>query len=202
MLWSVVPTHRGGRPITWIQAWWATAGRLVGIKTVVLNSRVDAFLNPALNAIGFGLASVTLVLLFRPVVDRRRWMARTNAAERAADVVRRRGMGTLDYFALRSDKQAFLERDGLVAYAIYGGICLVSPDPICAPEERDELWSAFRRYADDHGWSVAVLGAGEEWLGAYRRSGMHERYIGDEGVVDVRDLLPRRGLAQRLAPGA
>ena len=109
-------------------------------------------------------------------------------------------MGTLDYFALRSDKQAFLERDGLVAYAIYGGICLVSPDPICAPEERDELWSAFRRYADDHGWSVAVLGAGEEWLGAYRRSGMHERYIGDEGVVDVRTFSleggSRKGLRQ------
>ena len=109
-------------------------------------------------------------------------------------------MGTLDYFALRSDKQAFLERDGLVAYAIYGGICLVSPDPICAPEERDELWSAFRRFADDHGWSVAVLGAGEEWLGAYRRSGMHERYIGDEGVVDVRTFSleggARKGLRQ------
>ena len=108
--------------------------------------------------------------------------------------------GTLDYFALRSDKQAFLERDGLVAYAIYGGICLVSPDPICEPEERDELWSAFRRFADDHGWSVAVLGAGEEWLGVYRRSGMHERYIGDEGVVDVRTFSleggARKGLRQ------
>jgi lysylphosphatidylglycerol synthetase-like protein (DUF2156 family) len=200
VLWSVVPTHRGGRPITWIQAWWATAGRLVGIRTVALNSRVDAFLNPALLAIGFGLASVALVLLFRPVVDRRRSVARTNAAERAVDVVRRRGLGTLDYFALRSDKQAFLERDGLVAYAIYGGICLVSPDPICAPEERDALWSAFRRFADDHGWSVAVLGAGEEWLGPYRRSGMHERYIGDEGVVDVRTFSleggTRKGLRQ------
>ncbi|MGA3215201.1 MAG: phosphatidylglycerol lysyltransferase domain-containing protein [Acidimicrobiales bacterium] len=200
VLWSVVPTHRGGRPITWLEAWWATAGRLVGISTVALNSRVDAFLDPALLAIGFGLASVALVLVFRPVVDRRRSSGRTNTTERAADIVRRRGMGTLDYFALRSDKQVYLERDGVVAYAIYGGICLVSPDPICAPEERDELWSAFRRFADDHGWSVAVLGAGEEWLGAYRRSGMHERYIGDEGVVDVRTFSleggTRKGLRQ------
>jgi lysylphosphatidylglycerol synthetase-like protein (DUF2156 family) len=200
VLWSVVPTHRGGQPITWDEAWWATVGRLVGIRTVALNPRVDAFLYPALLAIGLGLASVALVLLFRPVVDRHRGAGRTGTTERAGDVVRRRGLGTLDYFALRSDKQAFLERDGLVAYAIYGGICLVSPDPICAPEERDELWSAFRRYADDHGWSVAVLGAGEEWLGAYRRSGMHERYIGDEGVVDVRSFSleggNRKGLRQ------
>jgi lysylphosphatidylglycerol synthetase-like protein (DUF2156 family) len=200
VLWSVVPTHRGHQPISWAKAWWATTGRLVGIRTVALNPRVDAFLYPALLAIGLGLAAVALVLVFRPVVDRRRSGPRTQAGAQAGDVVRRRGMGTLDYFALRSDKQAFLERDGLVAYAIYGGICLVSPDPICEPEERDELWSAFRRYADDRGWSVAVLGAGEDWLGVYRRSGMHERYIGDEGVVDVRSFSleggSRKGLRQ------
>ena len=200
VLWSVIPTHRGGRPITWDQAWWATAGRLVGVRTVALNPRVDAFLYPALLAVGLGLAAVALVLAFRPVVDRRRSSGRTDTTERAADIVRRLGAGTLDYFALRSDKQAFLDRDGLVAYAIYGGICLVSPDPICEPEERDELWSAFRHFADEHGWSVAVLGAGEEWLGVYRRSGMHERYIGDEGVVDVRAFSleggTRKGLRQ------
>jgi lysylphosphatidylglycerol synthetase-like protein (DUF2156 family) len=200
VLWSVIPTHRGGRPITWDEAWWATAGRLAGVRTVALNPRVDAFLYPALLAIGLGLASVALLLAFRPVVDRRRSSGRTDTGERAADVVRRLGTGTLDYFALRNDKHAFLERDGLVAYAIYGGICLVSPDPICEPEERDELWSAFRRYADDRGWSVAVLGASEEWLGVYRRSGMHERYIGDEGVVDVRTFSleggARKGLRQ------
>ncbi|MGO9557711.1 MAG: bifunctional lysylphosphatidylglycerol flippase/synthetase MprF, partial [Acidimicrobiales bacterium] len=200
VIWSVLPTHRRGSPISWTEAWWATAGRLVGIRTVPLNPRVDAFLYPALLAIGLGLASVALVLAFRPVVDRRRASGRTDAADRAADVVRRRGTSTLDYFALRSDKTVFLERDGLVAYAIYGGICLVSPDPICAPEERDELWSAFRRFADDHGWPVAVLGAGEAWLPVYRRSGMHERYIGDEGVVDVRTFSleggTRKGLRQ------
>src|SRR5208283_2833154 len=109
VLCSVIPTHRGGRPITWDQAWWATAGRLVGIRTVPLNPRVDAFLYPALLAVGLGLASVALVLAFRPVVDRRRASGRTDTADRAADIVRRRGTGTLDYFALRSDKKSFLE---------------------------------------------------------------------------------------------
>jgi lysylphosphatidylglycerol synthetase-like protein (DUF2156 family) len=200
VIWSVTPTRPEDHPISWTEAWWATAGRLVGIRTVALNPKVDAFLYPALLAIGLGLASVALVLAFRPVVDRRRSGVRTDTTARAADVVRRRGTSTLDYFALRSDKQCFLERDGLAAYAIYGGICLVSPDPICASEERDEFWAAFRRYADDHGWPVAVLGAGEEWLPVYRRSGMHERYIGDEGVVDVRtfslDGGTRKGLRQ------
>lgn len=200
VVWSVVPTHHDRQPITWTTAWWATAGRLVGVRTVALNQRVDDFVYPALVAIGLGLAAVALVLAFRPVVDRRRSATHTGGAGRAADIVRRCGSSTLDYFALRSDKQRFVERDGLVAYAIYSGICLVSPDPICAPSERDQLWSAFRRFADDHGWSVAVLGAGEEWLPVYRASGMHERYIGDEGVVDVRTFSleggSRKGLRQ------
>ncbi len=102
VLWSVIPTHRGGRPITWATAWWATAGRLVGVRTVALNQRVDAFLYPALLAIGLGLAAVALVLFFRPVVDRRRTGGHSEIADRAADIVRRRGMGTLDYFALRA----------------------------------------------------------------------------------------------------
>ena len=72
-----------------------------------------------------------------------------------------------------------------VAYAVYAGVCLVSPDPIGPEAERDQLWSAFRTYADAHGWTVAVLGAGEDWLPTYRSSGMHDLYLGDEGVVDV-----------------
>ncbi|MGH9299406.1 MAG: bifunctional lysylphosphatidylglycerol flippase/synthetase MprF, partial [Acidimicrobiales bacterium] len=91
-------------------------------------------------------------------------------------------------FALRNDKQHFFSRDGVVAYAIHGGVCLVSPDPIGPPEELAQLWSAFRRFADEHGWTVAVLGAGEDFLPIYHRSGMRDLYIGDEAVVDIRAL--------------
>ena len=37
---------------------------------------------------------------------------------RARDIVRRHGISTLDYFALRSDKKWFFHRDSLVAYAV------------------------------------------------------------------------------------
>jgi lysylphosphatidylglycerol synthetase-like protein (DUF2156 family) len=101
-------------------------------------------------------------------------------------VVRRYGSGTLDYFALRDDKQLFFWGDSLVAYGVYGGVCLVSPDPIGPVAEREETWRAFRRFADDQGWALAVLGAGEVWLPIYRESGMHDLYVGDEAVVDCR----------------
>ena len=63
---------------------------------------------------------------------------------------------------------------------------IVSPDPIGPLAERWTAWTAFRSFADEHGWTVAVMGAGEAWLPIYRASGMHDLYVGDEGLVDVR----------------
>jgi lysylphosphatidylglycerol synthetase-like protein (DUF2156 family) len=62
----------------------------------------------------------------------------------------------------------------------------VSPDPIGPVGQRAEAWGAFREFADEHGWPVAVMGACADWLPVYGASGMHDLYIGDEAVVDVR----------------
>ncbi|HZM56787.1 MAG TPA: phosphatidylglycerol lysyltransferase domain-containing protein [Acidimicrobiales bacterium] len=173
--------------IPWWTALWAVAERFVGITTVRLPQRADRFLTPALLTIGLSLVVVTLFLLTRPVVDRRLTSGR--AAEfRARDIVRRHGSSTLDYFALRSDKKWYFHRDSLVAYAVYGGVCLISPDPIGPLNEREQVWGAFREFADSHGWITSVMGAGEEWLPIYRDSGMHNIYLGDEAVVRVQSF--------------
>jgi lysylphosphatidylglycerol synthetase-like protein (DUF2156 family) len=177
-----VTTH-----LPWWTAMWAASERMVGIQTIALPRRADRFLAPTLLVLGLSLVAITLFLLSRPVVDRRLTSGR--AAEfRARDIVRRHGISTLDYFALRSDKRWFFHRDSLVAYAVYGGVCLISPDPIGPRNEREQVWGAFRRFADDHGWVPAVMGAGEEWLSVYRGSGMHSIYLGDEAVVKVQDF--------------
>jgi len=170
--------------LPWGTALWAAAERLVGVDTIALPIRLNRFLSPALLALGLALVGLALFLLSRPVVDRRLTSGRA-AEYRARDIVRRHGASTLDYFALRSDKRWFFHRDSLVAYAIYGGICLISPDPIGPVNEREQVWGAFRRFADGHGWIPAVMGAGEDWQPIYRASGMHNIYIGDEAVVDV-----------------
>ena len=145
----------------------------------------------SLLAVGVSLIVVALYLLTRPVVDRRLSSGRAAIGRRAAelrarDIVRRHGTGTLDYFALRDDKQWFFHRDSLVAYAVIGGVCLVSPDPIGPFSERAHVWDSFRRYVDRNGWGLGVMGAGEEWLPTYQASGMRFLYIGDEAVVDPR----------------
>ena len=76
----------------------------------------------------------------------------------------------------------------------------VSPDPIGPVGQRAEAWAAFREFADEHGWPVAVMAACADWLPVYRASGMHDLYIGDEAVVDVRRFTPRRQAAQEPAP--
>ncbi|HZQ29088.1 MAG TPA: phosphatidylglycerol lysyltransferase domain-containing protein [Acidimicrobiales bacterium] len=184
---EVFTYNRGRLPLG--KAFLAAAERLVGDTAVRLPDRIGDFLTPGLAAVGIALVVLGGWLVFRPVVSRRHaahGLGPGDALSKAREIVRRFGRGTLDYFALRGDKEFFFDGNSVVAYAVYGGVCLVSPDPIGPEAERDPLWHAFRNFADAHGWTLAVLGAGEEWLPVYRAAGMHDLYVGDEAVVDVR----------------
>jgi lysyl-tRNA synthetase class 2 len=136
-------------------------------------------------ALGLSLVASILWILFSP----REPVALDDAAhhagrERARSLIERYGEGTLDYFALRDDKEWFFTGKSVVAYAVHRGVCLVSPDPIGPPAERQETWAAFLAYVEKSGWSVTVLGAGADWLGVYERFGLRAVYLGDEAVVD------------------
>jgi lysyl-tRNA synthetase class 2 len=163
--------------------------RFVGVNNIALPDTASDFVDPSLLAVGVTLFVSALYLLTRPVVDRRlsmtgRGAERRLAELRAREIVRRHGRGTLDYFSLRDDKQFFFFRDSLVAYAVYGGVALVSPDPIGPEAERSEAFSAFRAYAEGRGWTIGVIGASGEWLPIYGAAGLHHLYIGDEAIVD------------------
>jgi len=177
----------------WPRVLLGSAERLVGVQWVEFPATIDRYVSISLLAVGISLIVVALYLLTRPVVDRRLSSGRAAIGRRAAelrarDIVRRHGTGTLDYFALRDDKQWYFHRDSLVAYAVFGGVCLVSPDPIGPFSERAHVWDSFRRYVDRNGWGLGVMGAGEEWLPTYQASGMRFLYIGDEAVVDPREF--------------
>jgi lysylphosphatidylglycerol synthetase-like protein (DUF2156 family) len=182
--WTVSRRHLPGR-ISFGHALEATAARLIGLHAVALPRRLEEFFYPAMLTVGIGLGVVLAAMVFRPVVMHRPRAHADAALPRARQIVRAYGSGTLDYFALRSDKQFFFWGDTLVAFAVHSGVCVVSPDPIGPRSERESAWAAFRSYVDDHGWVLAGLGAGEEWLPIYRASGMHDLYVGDEAVVRV-----------------
>ena len=171
----------------------ACAERLIGVYNINLPDNVDDFIDPVLVTIGVALFVSLLYLVTRPVVDRRLSEHGTSterriAELRAREIVRRHGRGTLDYFALRDDKQFFFFRDSLVAYAVYGGVALISPDPIGPEAERTEVFSAFRAYGESRGWTIGVMAASEEWTSIYHAAGMHYIYLGDEAIVDCRSF--------------
>lgn len=195
--WISAATRRGPHfHLSWGRAFQAILERGVGIHNVFLPHRIDRFVSPGAVVVAVTLVVVAVALTFRPVVIRARLRgyragpaggvgSGTQAGDlaRARAIVGRHGSGTLDYFALRPDKDFFFWGDTVVAYAVYGGVCLVSPDPIGPVAEREEAWRAFRAFVDRNGWALGGLGAGEDWLPIYRATGMHDLYVGDEGVV-------------------
>lgn len=106
--------------------------------------------------------------------------------ERARDIVERHGAGSLDWFALRDDKDWFFSGSSVVAYSARGGVCLVSPDPIGPEGEREAVWAEMTAYARDLGTSLCVVGASRDWLPVYESTGLRTVYLGDEAVVDCR----------------
>ena len=178
---------RDGRSLPIHQAILGVVERFVGDQTVTLPPRLDRFVSPTLLGVGLALAVFAVLIASRPLVDRRQRASR-RSQELARRLVVAHGGGTLDYFALRYDKTHHFSGETLITYAVHGGVCLVSPDPIGPPEERARAWAEFCAFADARGWVISVLGADDSWLPVYRSAGMRPLYIGDEAVVHLDDF--------------
>jgi len=139
-----------------------------------------------------------------------RYRHQQDARERelARDLVTAWGSDTLAPFVLRADKSYFFADDelGFVAYKVVGGVAIVSGDPIGPPDGLDALIVGFIAFARARGWRVAIIGASERNLDAYRRHGLLALYHGDEAVLDTgtfslegRPIRKVRQSVQRLA---
>ena len=145
--------------------------------------RAERFVEAGTDALG--LAGLLVALLLLVARARRRPAAET---ERVRARVLARGTDSLAYFALRDDKQHFLLGDSLVAYAVFGRVALVSPDPIGPPGDLERVLSAFRAFAAEQGWIVAILAAAPAPTDRYRRLGLRALYLGDEAIARFDNL--------------
>ena len=126
---------------------------------------------------------VFLFLLLRTFVQ-----AEPPSAERrrrAENIVREWGDDTLDYFALRRDKNYFFSRDGrsLVAYLYVRGTAMVAADPIGPPDDTARTLDEFLSFCAERGWRVAFFAVREADADLYKERGMHPIYLGDEAIV-------------------
>lgn len=157
--------------------------RTVGIESVTLPAALDRRMEPWLGLAGAAFLGTALWLVTRPAGSHA--ASDSSTRDKASACVRRWGSDTLAWFALRHDKDVFFAGASMVTYSVKGSTALVSPDPIGPVEERDEIWRAFRAFANDNGWSTVVLGASADWLPTYLSDDLHVVYIGDEAIVDI-----------------
>ena len=141
------------------------------------------FFNTALLVLGIAGVAILLFLVLRtfvqaqpPDIERR---------HRAEEIVREWGDDTLDYFALRRDKNYFFSADGrsIIAYLYVRGTAMVAADPIGPPDDTARTIDEFLAFCGDHGWRVAFFAVREADADIYRARGMHVVYLGDEAIL-------------------
>jgi len=128
------------------------------------------------------ISLLALRSLLRPAVEDSGHGDHEYRAARAA--VERYGEDSLSPFILRPDKSFHFDDDGVLAYRLIGETAVISGDPVAADGQAPRLLSGFRELARRQGWEVAVWGASDRHLEAYRRLGLQAVCAGLEAFVD------------------
>ncbi len=105
---------------------------------------------------------------------------------RAARLVRRHAVDSLDPFALREDKRYFFDSGGMLAYRLVRGTAVVAADPIGSSDAAPEVVARFLSHAAERRWAVVMTGVSARHLAAYRRLELRVLHIGNEAIVDPR----------------
>ena len=124
-----------------------------------------------------------LYFWLRPLTER----VRESAIERrlAHEIVAESGTESLDFFALRRDKNYFFSpsRRSFLAYRVVAGAAVVSGDPIGETAEFEPLLAEFQRVARTRGWRLAILGGGAELAPICKRLGLRSIALGEEAII-------------------
>jgi lysyl-tRNA synthetase, class II len=167
-------------------AWSETVRALAGMRPVS-----EAYLGRGFSRwFPFSVLSIAAIgLIWAADVWLRPWRQRifpdAGRRERATQIVRQWGDDTLAPFALRADKDWFIQRQTLIAFRVVRDVAVVSGDPIGPPDQVCQALDDFLTHARARGWHVVVLGASDRLVQAYRDRGLHAIYHGDEAIIDI-----------------
>ncbi len=103
---------------------------------------------------------------------------------RAARILTRHGVDSLDPFALRDDKAFHFAAGGLLAHRVVGRTAIVAGDPVGPAGSAGAILESFEAAAERRGLSVVLHGASSAGLAAARERGFRTMRVGDEAVVD------------------
>ncbi|WP_344806424.1 bifunctional lysylphosphatidylglycerol synthetase/lysine--tRNA ligase LysX [Microlunatus ginsengisoli] len=144
-----------------------------------------------ISVIGAAVIIWSTYLLFRAPRSTRTLDAADEA--RVRTLLRRYGdEDSLGYFATRRDKSVVWSNGDPatapagVSYRVVGSVSLASGNPVGDPLHWPTAIERWRAQARANGWSLAVMGAGENGAAAYTAAGLEAYEIGDEAILDLR----------------
>jgi lysyl-tRNA synthetase, class II len=106
------------------------------------------------------------------------------ALDRARGIVDAYGADSLSPFILRPDKSFEFAGGGVLAYRVIGETAVVSGDPVGPDAAAGVVLARLAGRARQAGLQVALYGASERHLRAYRALGLRALCVGEEAVVD------------------
>jgi lysyl-tRNA synthetase, class II len=106
------------------------------------------------------------------------------ALDRARGIVDGYGADSLSPFILRPDKSFEFAAGSVLAYRVIGETAVVSGDPVGPDSDAGIVLAQFLGRARQAGVQVALYGASDRHLRAYRAAGLHALRVGEEAVVD------------------
>jgi lysyl-tRNA synthetase class 2 len=167
-----------------------TYGGLIGLQgPYSYDGRVfREFIHAGLPVLGIAGALMFLFLVLKTFVQDQ--PPSPDRKARAERIVRTWGDDTLDYFALRRDKNYYFSADGrsLIAYLYVRGVAMVAGDPVGPPEDTARTIDEFLHFCAGRGWRTAFFAVREADRQIYRDRGMHVIYLGDEAIVSCREF--------------
>jgi lysyl-tRNA synthetase, class II len=146
-----------------------------------------------LDVLGAAVILTSTYLLFKPPPETHTLSAADEA--RVRTLLRSFGdWDSLGYFATRRDKSIVWNTgdpataQAGVSYRVIGSVSLASGNPVGDPEHWRSAIEQWRAKSRAHGWSLAVMGAGELGAEAYNEEGLTAFEIGDEAILDMRSF--------------
>ncbi len=129
-----------------------------------------------------------VVVILRPVL--RPTLETARDRRRAFELLRTFGQTTTSYMTTWPGNVVLLngQRDAYVAYRLIGDVAIVLGDPIGSPEGCQRAIDEFLDVAAGNGWTPCFYGASDRFLNEYDRHGLAWVNVGEDAILDLKDL--------------
>jgi phosphatidylglycerol lysyltransferase len=158
---------------------------LAGDPDLVPLTRYARWFLDSLSLITITAIVYSLYAIFRPAI----YLFRTlpHEREQAADILKRHGRSSLEFFKLWPDKSYFFSasRRSFLAYRVAANFALALADPVGPDEEIRDIIRGFAAHCEENDWRLAFHQTLPDFLPLYRELKFKKLKIGDEAIVDL-----------------